>query len=88
MAHHDDADKINQLNQWIKIVENELELNGTLAPVQSELLKLISTVAHGPSRPGAPLTAYLVGYLAGSDQAKNPHDIIDSIQKLAENYES
>ncbi|MFC5369947.1 DUF6457 domain-containing protein [Arcanobacterium bovis] len=88
MAHHDDPQKMEKLRLWIAEVENELGLKGTLAPVQKDLLKLISTVAHGPSRPGAPLTAYLLGYLAGSQPSKDPLDIIESIQKLAEKYES
>ncbi|MBM7825572.1 hypothetical protein JOD55_001399 [Arcanobacterium pluranimalium] len=88
MAHHDDPQKMENLRLWIAEVENELGCVGTLAPVQKDLLKLISTVAHGPSRPGAPLTAYLIGYLAGSQPDKNPLEIIDSIRKLAEKYES
>lgn len=36
-----------------------------LEDAEAPLLDMISAVAHGPSRPGAPLTAFLVGVAAG-----------------------
>jgi hypothetical protein len=37
------------------------------------MLRLISEVAHGPSRPGAPLTAFVVG-LAAARAAGDPEE--------------
>ncbi|WP_298635602.1 DUF6457 domain-containing protein [uncultured Mobiluncus sp.] len=64
----DDPEKMAKMATWLQAVNRELKLpEGTIAPVQEELLNLISDVAHGPSRPGAPLTAFLVGFAAGGD---------------------
>lgn len=64
----DDPEKMAKMATWLQAVNQELKLSeGTIAPVQEELLNLISDVAHGPSRPGAPLTAFLVGFAAGGD---------------------
>ena len=64
----DNPEKMAKMATWLQAVNQELKLpEGTIAPVQEELLNLISDVAHGPSRPGAPLTAFLVGFAAGGD---------------------
>ena len=64
----DDPEKMAKMAAWLQAVNRELKLpEGTIAPVQEELLNLISDVAHGPSRPGAPLTAFLVGFAASGD---------------------
>lgn len=64
----DNPEKMAKMATWLQAVNRELKLpEGTIAPVQEELLNLISDVAHGPSRPGAPLTAFLVGFAAGGD---------------------
>ena len=64
----DNPEKMAKMATWLQAVNRELKLpEGTIAPVQEELLNLISEVAHGPSRPGAPLTAFLVGFAAGGD---------------------
>ncbi|MFK5163931.1 DUF6457 domain-containing protein [Propionibacterium freudenreichii] len=47
-------------------VAGELGLDdGLPAEAEKPVLDLISQVAHGPSRPGAPLTAFLVGVAVG-----------------------
>ena len=64
----DNPEKMAKMATWLQAVNREFKLpEGTIAPVQEELLNLISDVAHGPSRPGAPLTAFLVGFAAGGD---------------------
>lgn len=64
----DNPEKMAKMAAWLQAVSKELQLpEGTIAPVQEELLNLISDVAHGPSRPGAPLTAFLVGFAARGD---------------------
>ncbi|EFU80251.1 molybdopterin-guanine dinucleotide biosynthesis protein [Mobiluncus curtisii] len=67
----DDPEKMAKMAAWLQAASRELQLPGeTIVPIQEELLNLISEVAHGPSRPGAPLTAFLVGYAAGGDIEK------------------
>ena len=66
--HKDDPEKMAKMAAWLQAISQELQLpEGTIAPIQEELLNLIGDVAHGPSRPGAPLTAFLVGFAAGGD---------------------
>ena len=55
-----------EMHRWLEKVRERLDLppaalEGTTGP----LLDLIRDVAHGPSRPAAPLTAFLVGLAAG-----------------------
>lgn len=42
---------------------------------------MISDVAHGPSRPGAPLTAFLIGVAAG--HGADAADLAGRVAKLA-----
>lgn len=78
----DDPEKMAAMRQWLGMVEGELGLDPEImADVESPLLKLISTVAHRRSRPGAPLTAFLVGVAAG--RGGDPRDLIARVSKLA-----
>lgn len=89
MAGHnkkDDPEKIAQMHRWLEQVRANLQLeDNPLEAVEPELLSLIGTVAHGPSRPGAPLTAFLTGYLAG--KGANAKEVIAQLQDLAENWQ-
>ena len=63
MAHKDDPEKMAKLAAWLEAAAEELGVDpSVVTDNQTDLLGLIDTVAHGPSRPGAPLTAFLVGY--------------------------
>lgn len=87
MSHRkDDPEEMERMSAWLAAACQNLGVERTvLDTFQDELLALIGTVAHGPSRPGAPLTAYLVGYAAGS-QGKDPHQLIESLQGAARNW--
>ena len=89
MAGHnkkDDPEKMAQMHRWLEAVRTQLQLQeDPLKDVESELLSLIGTVAHGPSRPGAPLTAFLTGYMTG--KGANAQEIIAQLQNLAENWQ-
>lgn len=62
----DDPEKMARMRAWLELVEAELGLDAALVTgVEAELLEMIAAVAHGPSRPGAPLTAFLVGVAVG-----------------------
>ena len=89
MAGHgkkDDPEKMARMHRWLDQVRTNLQLeDNPLEAVESELLSLIGTVALGPSRPGAPLTAFLAGYLAG--QGADAKQVIAQLQELADNWE-
>ena len=58
------------LSEWVAAVVRELGLAGALdgddlGGLVDAVLDLTSDVAHGVSRPGAPVTAFLVGVAAG-----------------------
>lgn len=49
----DDPEKMAQMHRWLTAVREHLQLeDNPLEAVESELLSLIGTVAHGPSVPG------------------------------------
>ncbi|MFH5824112.1 DUF6457 domain-containing protein [Georgenia sp. AZ-5] len=71
----DETEKMAAMNRWLDAVCGELGVDRAVMDAStSRLLELIHDVAHGPSRPGAPLTAFLVGLAAGSaaDDAAAP----------------
>ncbi len=89
MSESSDA---SALSEWVTAVSRELGLEqavdgrGTVDMV----LDLTSDVAHGVSRPGAPVTAFLVGLAAGraDDPAVAARDYAAKISKLAEGWNS
>ena len=83
----DDPEKMARMRAWLSAVAAELELSeDVLTSVETPLLDLIATVAHGPSRPGAPLTAFLVGYAAG--KGGDAAALIVDVQALADAHSS
>ena len=76
------------LSEWVSAVARELGLEdsydgrGTVDMV----LDLTADVAHGVSRPGAPVTAFLVGIAVGraEDPAVAARDYAQKISKLAD----
>ena len=63
MPHHDDnPEKMAQMREWLKTAADELSVDpAVLTDAEQPLLDMVSAISHGPSRPGAPLTAFLVG---------------------------
>lgn len=56
-----------QMHEWLREVCRELALDpAVIEGTAEQLLALVGQVAHGPTRPGAPLTAFLVGLAAGA----------------------
>ncbi|MFT0761821.1 DUF6457 domain-containing protein [Scrofimicrobium sp. R131] len=83
----DDPQEMEKMRQWLGAAATELDLDQkTIAEVEQPLLGLIGTVAHGPSRPGAPLSAYLVGVAVG--RGADPEQAISQLTQLAESYPS
>jgi hypothetical protein len=73
-------------------VARELGLEGALdsSTTVDMVLDLTSDVAHGVSRPGAPVTAFLVGVAAGraDDPGVAARDYAGKISRLAEGWGS
>ena len=83
MSHKDDPEKMAKMAAWLDTAAAELGVEPSLIDENKEaLLGLINTVAHGPSRPGAPLTAFLVGYAAAS-QSRDPHELVELLENRA-----
>ncbi|WP_187138369.1 DUF6457 domain-containing protein [Cellulomonas timonensis] len=68
----DETQKMAVMNAWLDQVCAELDVDRSVLDANTmPLLQLINHVAHGPSRPGAPVTAFLVG-LAGASASTDP----------------
>ncbi len=72
-------------------MSRELGLEGALESVGlvDTVLDLTSDVAHGVSRPGAPVTAFLIGVAAGraEDPAVAARDYAEKISRLAAGWD-
>lgn len=66
MSTHDaEADKLDRMYDWLGTVCDEFGIDKELLhAVVPQLLDLTRDVAHGPSRPAAPMTAFLLGIAA------------------------
>ncbi|WP_430784847.1 DUF6457 domain-containing protein [Actinoplanes sp. G11-F43] len=73
---------MNELDQWVAKVTAELGLEDTQVPTK-EVLDVARDVAHNVLRPGAPVSAYLLGLAvaAGAD----PSEAAAKISALALN---
>jgi hypothetical protein len=62
---------MSEMDQWVADVTAELGLDATDVPVK-EVLDVARDVAHNVLRPGAPVSAYLLGLAvaAGADPAE------------------
>jgi hypothetical protein len=85
----DDADA---LSAWVTAVSLELGLEGALESVGlvDTVLDMTSDVAHGVSRPGAPVTAFLIGVAAGraEDPSVAARDYAEKISRLAAGWDA
>jgi Domain of unknown function (DUF6457) len=78
------------LSEWVTAVARELGLELDDAAVVDLVLDLTSDVAHGVSRPAAPVTAFLVGMAAGraDDPTVAARDYAGKIGKLADGWDA
>ena len=78
------------LSEWVTAVVRELGLEEAMSEggTVDMVLDLTSDVAHGVSRPGAPVTAFLVGVAAGraDDPAVAARDYAQKISALADGW--
>lgn len=83
----DDPEVMAQMERWLTEVSDLVGVDQSYwANHRGELLELISTVAHGPSRPGAPLTAFLIGVAAG--QGGEVSELISTVKAAAQQAEA
>ncbi len=86
------SDDALALTDWLTAVALELGLEGALeTPGTTDMvLDLTADVAHSVSRPGAPVTAFLIGVAAGraDDPAVAARDYAEKIKNLAEGWAS
>lgn len=83
----DTPEKMEAMRNWLGAVAEELKIApDVMAEVEAPLLSLIGKIAYGPSRPGAPLTAFLIGLAAGRGDG-NPTDLVAQIKVLVNEYQ-
>ncbi|MDP9867430.1 hypothetical protein J2S55_006696 [Streptosporangium brasiliense] len=75
---------MNVLTEWTAIVCRELGVDPAEID-RDALLDLTKEVAHGVTRPAAPLTAYLLGLAQGAGTA--PPDAVERLTALAQEWE-
>ncbi len=85
-AAADETDKMERMDLWLDAVCDQFGVDPSVVTSDRDaLLDLISTVAHGPSRPGAPMTAFVVGYVAAST-GRPVADLTAEVSHLAETW--
>jgi hypothetical protein len=71
------------LDDWVAAAVRELGLAPAKVPT-TEILDLAKDVAHGVVRPGAPVTAYLLGLAVG--RGADPSDAAERLGALARSW--
>ncbi len=82
-----EAEKMREMGEWLDAVLAELGLEaGVLEQLRTPMLDMIAEVAHGPSRPGAPLTAMLVGLVSDPSDVDAILARVARVRELAANW--
>lgn len=89
-----EREKMAAMNAWLDEVCAELDIDRSLMThTTGPLLALIREVAHGPSRPAAPLTAFLLGIASAQEsglpveeQAAAVATRIETLSRLAREW--
>lgn len=71
---------MSDLDAWIEAASEELGLSAADVPVKA-VLDVARDVAHNVVRPGAPVSAYLMGVAVG--RGADPADVADRLSRLA-----
>jgi|tagenome__1003787_1003787.scaffolds.fasta_scaffold20406968_2 hypothetical protein len=74
------SDDLHVLREWVEAAGRELGLDPAEVPTNA-ILDLARDVARGVVRPGAPVTAYLMGLAVG--RGAQPTDVADRLSELA-----
>lgn len=82
----DSPEKMAAMRSWLAAVAEELNIAPeVMAEAEAPLLQLIGKIAYGPSRPGAPLTAFLIGMAVGRGDGESTA-LIARIKELVDEY--
>jgi hypothetical protein len=74
---------LSDLQEWVALAGAELGLDPAEIPVGA-VLDLARDVAHQVVRPGAPVTAYLMGLAVG--RGADPSDVAARMKALADRW--
>ncbi|MEV4099583.1 DUF6457 domain-containing protein [Nonomuraea sp. NPDC049649] len=74
---------MNVLAEWTALACEELGIDPAKVD-RDQILDLTKEVAHGVTRPAAPLTAYLLGLAQGAGTA--PEEAVERLTALARNW--
>lgn len=74
------SNDLDVLREWVATAGRELGLDPAEVPTTA-ILDLARDVARGVVRPGAPVTAYLMGLAVG--RGAEPSDVADRLSELA-----
>lgn len=81
----DDPAEMDRMRDWLSEVTDDLGIERELINhLEVPLLDVVGTIAHGPSRPGAPLTAFLIGVAVG--RGGDGVDLTSRVESLAQGY--
>jgi len=90
----DETAKMAVMDRWLTEVCAELGIDRSVLDANTVgLLALIKDVAHGPSRPGAPMTAFLVGLASGAGspdaaaQVTGVAERVEAVSRLVERWD-
>ncbi|MDO5670265.1 MAG: DUF6457 domain-containing protein [Corynebacterium sp.] len=76
-------DPLSSAHAWLHAAASELGIDPEITrELIGDILDLTRDVAHGPSRPAAPVTAFLVGLSAGRASGDTPTEVRDRIAQL------
>jgi hypothetical protein len=75
---------MSELDTWVEAAARELGLDPGVASTK-QVLDVARDVAHQVIRPGAPVTAYLMGIAVG--RGADPDDVAGRLQALALGWE-
>lgn len=71
----DSPQEIKSTHEWLNQASEILQISPDLTrEVLGDLLNLTKNIAHGPSRPAAPVTAFLVGLSTGQEKSAGTSD--------------
>ena len=74
---------MSDLNEWIAVAAAELGIDPAEVPAGA-VLSLARDVAHGVVRPGAPVSAYLMGLAVA--RGADPSDVAARLSALARSW--
>ena len=79
---------MSQREDWINAVARELGVDpDVVAAVSPSVLDMVRDVAHGVSRPSAPLTAFVLGLACAAQSKEDSRDAAATIGQVHANLE-